>query len=195
MEPSVLVVILLICLLAAFFAWILGVWGTPPAVWAVALTGFILTGLGTAIVLATHYLWAPAVQAGASGGGPNLLAGLVIAIPLVLGWGVELPGIVLTLAVCLIGMVQTARKRSAWFWVLLGGALAPILALALTELYLPTIAHLQVDISVYYALQWDSGSITLVSAAVTTIYSRRAARLGRRSATLPTRQEATTDAR
>lgn len=115
MEQSVLVLVLLIFLLAAAFAWLLGARGRAQAIWAVALVGLNLTGLGTAIMLVTLYWWAPALQSSAPGGRPNVMTGLAILVPLVLGWALELPGILLTLTICLLGLIRTAQTRTVWF--------------------------------------------------------------------------------
>lgn len=195
MEPSILLLTLFIYLLVAIVAWLVGVWGSSQARWALALIGLIFTGLGIAIVLVIWYVWAPAVAASASRG-LNLLAGLFIMLPLVLGWGVELLGIILTLAVCLVGLIQSARKRSGWFWMLLGGALVPLTVAALTEMLMPTIGRLTAQWSIrwmYYSVQRGAEAVPLIPAIVMAIYARQAPAHGRVVATLrPTPREAGT---
>lgn len=186
-EQSILVLILIIYLLAAIVAWLFGMWGSSRAVWELALTGLIVIGLGVAIVLTTWYVWAPAVSSSASRG-LNLLAGLFILLPLLLGWGVELPGVILTLAACFIGLVQTARQRTGWFWVLLGAALVPLTISALTELFMPTIGQLTPQLGpdsarVYYTIQRGAEALPVIPAVVMTIYARRTPARGRTTAT------------
>lgn len=179
-----LVLVVIIYLLAAIVAWLFGVWGSSRAIWELAVVGLILIGIGVAIVLATWYVWAPALQSSATGGGRNLLTGLFILLPLVLGWGVELPGIILTLAASFIGLFRTARQRTGWFWVLLGAALVPLTVSALTELFMPTIGQLTPQLgpdstSVYYGIQRGAETLPVIPAIVMTIYARRAPAQGR----------------
>jgi hypothetical protein len=189
-DLSVLKLAIVLFIPAVLWAWLFsigaGTWEIARTIRVVALFGLILTGLGAVIVLVTLNVWAPMVAAGASHG-LNLLAGLIIIVPLLLGWGVESLGILLTLAACLTGMGQTVRQRSQWFWTLLSLGLVPLTLSALAGLFRPSIALLPVSpheqiIWLYFALPQVAAVLPMIAAIATVIYARKAVAAARTGA-------------
>ncbi len=133
METHVVLLLLLpLGLLAAFFTWTYGYVQTARALAVLAGIALVITGLGAGILLWFYYVEVPLEAEQVHG--LNLLAGLFNLLVLILGGGIEAFGAAWTLAICLIGLRRKAGGRF-WFVVLLVGGFAPLVGSALALLF------------------------------------------------------------
>lgn len=179
METGRLVIIAIFYVLAAGLAWLLST-AKPRGVAVLAVIGLVLTTLGAALIAIIFLVPRPTPTGAGSLGG---LSGLVIFLQLVLGMLLEVPGILVTLAVCLLSLWRTARGRPAWPVALLLGAFLPLLVSAAILIFLsalgealPRIEPQDNGARAYYGVLTLSALLPVLAAVTVTAYAVAAAR-------------------
>jgi hypothetical protein len=165
-------VIVPIYLIATLFAWSFGVGGSPRAIAILATVGLVLTVLGV-VALCLAILWMGSSPRPTHG--LNLLAGLFYLILLLPGALIELSGVVLTIAICMIGVRRAARPPESRFTLLLIGALVPISAVTLAVLFPYTLSDLFGSLPYIVVHVYLPVLLPIVSGIFSTLYAVRVA--------------------
>lgn len=167
--------------LIPIFAWIFGPSVNAKALVAIGVSGLIVTAAGVALIagmtILTFFVPAPpdsSPQGHNPGGGLTLLFVVLISLQ------IESLGGLLTLGSCFIGLRQAARQRQRWFWLLLAGALLPLVALVGIEVFATAsqdlLGQLILLIHGIPVLLIVTACLPLAAAIVTTTYAIRRAR-------------------
>jgi hypothetical protein len=178
--PGILVLILIISLLAAFFTWTFGRITSARALVVLASIVLTSTALGAAVIVWAYVNQLPLLEAQAQAFRGHLDYGLTLAIETAFGLILEVPGVAWALAICLIGLRRTSDDK-AWLATLLLGGLVPVIGSVLAELFpvmiadalgavgMPIFAHQQYPLGDPYlvSLPYYAGLVPVVAPVVT----------------------------
>ena len=175
---------IVLAVLAPILAWVFGLSVNAKTLIAFAVSGLIVTAVGVVLIVSAIYLtffapasWYPPPQPHTH----NMGVGLLFLFGVLIGAQVEMLGGILTLASCFIGLRQMARQRPRWFWILLAGALLPLIAAIGIGVFAQADPDLFGQVSpkirgVIPVPLLIAAALPLIAAVVTLIYALRPAR-------------------
>jgi hypothetical protein len=162
-------------------AWIFGLSVNEKALIAIALSSLVVTAFGVALIFGlVSLIFFPSASQNPPPPHSYPGAALLFLLGVLIGAGIEMLGGLLTLAACCIGLRQTAHGRPRWFWILLAGALLPLIVFVGIGVFAQAgqdmLGRVSPQIHGISLLLMIAVVLPLVAAIVTTTYASNTAR-------------------